>query len=260
MKRLGHVHKRWQDVKARLMTVVWYRWLFAEAGRKCAVAPPFYTVRPDRIKLGHEVYIGPGCRIETVPEPEGAGGIAAVADAGRDPAHAGGKRGQGGRRNPLLVIGDRVRLGHRVVISAMNRVEIGADSNIASGCYISDNNYAVDPEGPPYRDQPMTGSATKIGKSVWIGHNVSVLAGATIGDRAVIGAGSVVRGEIPPLSVAVGVPARVVKRYDFGKKAWVRANDAAQVNREEQADGEQAGREGRAVGAQIGREQPVSGK
>lgn len=222
MKRLGHLHKRWFDIRARLMTVVWYKWLFAEAGSKCTVVSPFYTVNPDRVVLGDEVYIGPGCRIETVPEPEGAGA--------------------GTRLDPLLVIGDRVRLGHRVAIAAMNRVEIGAGTNVASGCYISDNNHSIDPEGPPYRDQPITGSVTKIGKSVWIGHNVCVLAGATIGDRAVIGAGSVVRGEIPPYSVAVGAPARVVKRYDFSKKAWVRANDAEHVETADEAElTEQAG-------------------
>lgn len=216
MGTLGFVHKRIQDAKSRLMTLVWYRWMFAGTGEKCSISPPFYPVQPERIRLGKRVYIGPGCRLEAVPA-EGAD-----------------------KRKTVLDIGDRVRVGHRVTISAVNRVVIGAETNIASGCYIGDNNYAIDPEGPAYLDQPVTGAETRIGRSVWIGQNVCVLAGATIGDRSVIGAGSVVRGNIPPYSMAVGVPARVVKRYDFDKKAWVRVErgDGAKGAETVRGDGE----------------------
>ena len=48
------------------------------------------------------------------------------------------------------------------------------------------------------------------------------MAGVTIGERCQIGAGSVVTKDIPPYTVAVGNPARAVKRYDFEKKEWVR--------------------------------------
>lgn len=234
MKWVGHVHKRLFDARSRLMTVVWYKWLFAETGRKCSVSPPFYVYQPHRVVLGDEVTFGPGCRIETVAAPDETG-------PGSDGTVA------GGQDEPLLVIGNRVRLGHRVAISAMNRVEIGSGTNVASGCYISDNNHAIDPEGPPYRDQPITGSETRIGESVWIGHNVSVLAGANIGDRAVIGAGSVVRGNIPPFSIAVGAPARVVKVYDFNKRAWVRADgkeQAEQAAKREQEETLEKGKQG----------------
>jgi maltose O-acetyltransferase len=51
-----------------------------------------------------------------------------------------------------------------------------------------------------------------IGQQVWIGANVTILPGVEIGDRAVIGAGAVVTKDIPPRSVAVGVPARIIKK------------------------------------------------
>ncbi|WP_373229845.1 acyltransferase [Cohnella sp.] len=97
------------------------------------------------------------------------------------------------------------------------------DALIAGGCYISDNNHSIDPEGPQYAEQPLTFSPTTIGKGVWLGQNVCVLAGANIGERSIIGAGSVVRGIIPPYSIAVGAPARVIKRYSFKTKQWVPA-------------------------------------
>ena len=63
----------------------------------------------------------------------------------------------------------------------------------------------------PIKDQPIIPMPTKIGNDVWLASKVSVLGGATVGDHSVIGAGAVVRGDIPPRSVAVGVPAKVIK-------------------------------------------------
>ena len=62
----------------------------------------------------------------------------------------------------------------------------------------------------------------KVGDYTHLGTNSTIMAGVTIGERCQIGAGSVVTKDIPPYSVAVGNPARVVKRYDFEKKEWVR--------------------------------------
>lgn len=200
MRWFVYLHKRLFDAKAKLLTMFWYRWLFGEMGKKCGIAPPFHTIGTHRIKLGHRVYFGPGCRVEA---------LYAMDDSKKD---------------PIIIIGNRVEIGHRVVLSAMNRLEIGDDTLIASGCYIGDCNHSIDPEVSPYREQRMDGSQTIIGKSVWLGQNVAVLAGACIGDYAVIGANSVVRGYIPPYSMAVGSPARVVKVYDFERKAWVRAD------------------------------------
>jgi galactoside O-acetyltransferase len=59
-----------------------------------------------------------------------------------------------------------------------------------------------------------------IGKNVWIGEGACILAGTKIGDGCIIGAHAVVKGEIPDYSIAVGSPARVVKRYNFENKAW----------------------------------------
>ena len=60
-----------------------------------------------------------------------------------------------------------------------------------------------------------------IGAGSWLGHGTIVLPGARIGEHVVIGAGSVVTGEIPDRSVAVGNPARVIRRWEPGA-GWVR--------------------------------------
>jgi len=70
--------------------------------------------------------------------------------------------------------------------------------------------------------QPLMLRPVKVGDYTHLGTNSTIMAGVTIGERCQIGAGSVVTKDIPPYTVAVGNPARVVKRYDFKKKEWVR--------------------------------------
>ena len=65
----------------------------------------------------------------------------------------------------------------------------------------------------------------KIGKNVWLAEGVIVMPGVTIGDGCVIGAHSVVNCNIPAACIAVGSPARVVKRYDYEKKRWMKVSN-----------------------------------
>lgn len=74
-----------------------------------------------------------------------------------------------------------------------------------------------DPNLQPLEKRPVT-----IGDYTHLGTNATIVAGVTIGERCMIGAGSVVTHDIPPYCVAVGNPARVVKRYDPGRQEWVK--------------------------------------
>jgi acetyltransferase-like isoleucine patch superfamily enzyme len=60
-----------------------------------------------------------------------------------------------------------------------------------------------------------------IKRGCWIGQNVVIMPGVTIGELSIIGANSVVTGNIPPRSIAVGAPARVIKTWDAASRAWV---------------------------------------
>jgi len=62
-----------------------------------------------------------------------------------------------------------------------------------------------------------------IGNNVWLSDGVVVTPGAVIGDGSVIGPNSVVRGEIPPFCIAAGMPATVIKTFDFTARKWVSA-------------------------------------
>ncbi len=140
-------------------------------------------------------------------------------------------KGQGNRG---LVLGDGVYLGrnsivytkggdielapgvnvsHNCELFSSNRLRVGDGTFIAAYSYLlSGGEYEID-TSVPLKEQPGTKSRgeTRVGANVWIAAHVVVADGSRIGDHAVVAAGSVVRGEIPPAHLAAGVPARVVR-------------------------------------------------
>jgi acetyltransferase-like isoleucine patch superfamily enzyme len=101
-------------------------------------------------------------------------------------------------------------------VCAAKRITIGASTKIGDMTYIYDTDFHQISASDPVNCKPV-----RIGKNVWIGSNCMILAGAIIGDHSVIGAGSIVTGEIPPRSLAVGSPARVVKTFSVADD-WIR--------------------------------------
>jgi len=108
-----------------------------------------------------------------------------------------------------LEIGDQVYINYGCSIGATQLVRIGSRCNIGTYCIMMDNDYhSLEPE----RRNEMPPSAPIIlEENVWLGARVIVLRGVRIGANSVIGAGSVVSKDIPPRSVAVGVPAKVTR-------------------------------------------------
>ena len=107
-----------------------------------------------------------------------------------------------------LRVGERVAINAFVHIWANQSVTIGDDSMIASHVQITTSTHTYD--RLPYRDHRVDAPVV-IGRNVWIGSGAIILPGVTIGENSVVGAGSVVTQSIPPNSVVVGVPARVIK-------------------------------------------------
>ena len=96
---------------------------------------------------------------------------------------------------------------------------------IASNVLISSENHGINPElNIPYMRQNLTSNSVSIGDGCWIGEKVIILPGVDIGKKSIVGAGAVVTKSIPDYSIAVGNPARVIKRYDFTKNSWININ------------------------------------
>lgn len=121
---------------------------------------------------------------------------------------------------PYIQIGDRVRITRNFSIQCAGKVSIGNDTLIASDVFITDYNHGIEPDNRSYRENPLTISFVKIGDGVWIGNNVIILPGVTIGDKAIIGAGSVVTHDVPEYTISAGNPARIIKRYNKCEKKW----------------------------------------
>ena len=127
--------------------------------------------------------------------------------------------------DPVVSIGDRTLIGRGSHIVGHFCIEIGDDIQTGPYVYITDQNHVYsDPDVPIGAQWPVE-SSVHIGSGSWLGTGVVVLPGSRIGRNVAVGAGSVVTGVLPDHCVAVGSPAKVVKRYS-PDDGW-RATDLA---------------------------------
>lgn len=123
--------------------------------------------------------------------------------------------------NANLSIGSNCEFGYNNHITSIQSVIIGNFVLTANNVYISDNIHDYLDVNEPIIRQPIRfKGAVNIGDGAWIGENVCII-GASIGKNSVIGANSVVTRDVPDFSVAVGSPARVIRRFDAELQKWV---------------------------------------
>jgi acetyltransferase-like isoleucine patch superfamily enzyme len=184
MRSIDRAARAVTKARRRIVGLVWHAWICAwggSVGRRLEVDFGAHLRWPPHrgICIGDDVYIG----------------IGAVVDA------------------PLgarLTLGNGVKLMHHTVVATSNQIVVGHDTQVAEFSSIRDSDHGLGREGL-IRDHPVESTPVRIGSDVWIGRGVAVLRGSTIGDGAVLGANCVVRGEIPPFTIAVGVPARAIR-------------------------------------------------
>lgn len=102
-------------------------------------------------------------------------------------------------------------IGRRAVIGCNEGVRIGKNVLIAENVTIRDTDHNFSDPNTPIKDQGITTKPVVIDDDVWIGYGVVVTKGVTVGKGSIVGANSVVTKDIPPYSIAVGVPARVIR-------------------------------------------------
>jgi acetyltransferase-like isoleucine patch superfamily enzyme len=164
---------------------------FAHYGRRSVIMHPLRLSGEGRIAIGNSVFVGPGSWLQTLPE--------------------------GDNESIALSIGNRTSIVGHCVISAIRQVTVEEDVLIARNVYISDHIHRYTDAPMPIVQQGVDKIApVVIKRGAWLGQNVVVCPGVTIGRGAVIGANAVVTRDIPEFSVAVGAPARVVKTFCTG--------------------------------------------
>lgn len=141
--------------------------------------------------------------------------------------------------SPCIVIGDSCFIGRRNFFNAGTLIQLGDFCVTATDCHFLGSDHVMDSPLIPYVAAGTTaGAAIRLGTNCWIGARVTVLKGVSIGFGSIVGASAVVTKDLPPLSIAVGHPAKVVKRFHLAARQWIPAEQftsemAAQIPSEE---------------------------
>ena len=151
------------------------------------------------MRIGRDVIVGPYCTLS----------------AGVMPGHV-------PEQDPVVTIGDGVLIGRGSGIVGHRSVAIGDGVFTGHHVYVTDANHGYEDVHETIGRQFAPPRPVSVGAGSWLGHGSVVLPGATVGEHVAVGAGSVVSGELPSYSVAVGNPARVIRRYDTERAEWIR--------------------------------------
>lgn len=121
-----------------------------------------------------------------------------------------------------LIIGDysRIGLGNTII----GPVNIGNHVNLGQNVTVTALNHNYQDVSKQIDEQGISTSPIIIEDDVWIGAHAVILPGVTLGKHCVVAAGSIVTRSIPPYSICMGCPAKVVKVYDFAEKKWKKAD------------------------------------
>lgn len=113
------------------------------------------------------------------------------------------------KKGPSIFFGDRIFVGMGCEFNATDKITIGNDALIASGCRFIDHNHGTGKDRL-MREQKSSSAPIHIGNDVWLGCNVVVLQGVKIGDGAIVAAGAVVTKSVPAMEIWGGVPAKKI--------------------------------------------------
>jgi acetyltransferase-like isoleucine patch superfamily enzyme len=186
---------------------------FATTPRNLTIMLPRTICLPERISIGDDVWLGPGSLLVPVTHSPGP------------PLWPDSKQRSFEQRfEPKIVIGNRVTATASLTLGAHEAIIIEDDVMFAANVNLTDGFHGFENADEPYKYQPIFRILPiVIKRGCWIGQNVVILPGVTIGELSIIGANSVVTKDIPARCVAVGAPARVIRKWDAGTGKWIAA-------------------------------------
>jgi acetyltransferase-like isoleucine patch superfamily enzyme len=158
---------------------------------------------PHKIAIGDDVVIDDCCCLDAKGTERAGITIGAGVFVGRNTILS--------CKNGEIIVEDGANIGFNCQVVSASRVRIGRKVLIAAYAYLVGGDHLHDRVDLPVLDQGRTAAGIDVDENAWIGAHVVVADGARIGRDAIIGAGAVVRGEIPAFHIAAGVPARVIR-------------------------------------------------
>lgn len=186
----------WRSRKMKFYTSL-LRSSTGSIGKNSLICPPFQSFNIKEMQVGNNTCISEHCWIQCIDSY------------------------QGKNFSPNLNIGNNVHIGRFAHIIACDNIKIGNSVVIAERVYISDNFHGFENINMPIMQQPLKQPGPVIIEDeAWIGNGACILPNVTIGKHAIIGSNAVVTKNIPPYSVAAGVPAKVIKQYNPKTETW----------------------------------------
>ena len=188
------------------LRAIFYPGLFARCGKRPVFGRGLVLRRPKQISIGNKVIVDD----YAVLDVRGDEGKLDISD------HVSISRGTSIiAKEGKVTLEKGVNIGSQCRIASQSQVTIQESTLIAGYVYIGPGNHQIGDEDNPTisRDMEIKGGVT-IGKNVWIGTRATILDGVTIGEGSVVGAHSLVRNDVPPMSVVAGTPAKEIKKLD----------------------------------------------
>ncbi len=187
---------------------------FANNPQNINIDLPRNIVNPDRIFLGNDIYLGPNSLL-----------IALTGYPGPTMQHP-EKKGMNQTFDSKISIGSRVTSTGQLQVAAMSEVTIEDDVMFATNVNITDGFHGYTHIDEPFKYQELINiKPILIKQGCWIGQNVVIFPGIIIGEMTIIGANSVVTKSIPARCIAVGAPAKVIKKWDEATASWLPVSD-----------------------------------
>lgn len=165
--------------------------LFKKYGDSCYMGAPVVISGKRNISIGNRVRIYPGLRMEAIDEGS-------------------------------IEIKDNVSIGQNFHCTSKGKLVIGKKTTISGNTFITNIDHEYRNIGKHIMDQPTLVKNTYIGENCFIGYGVTIQAGTRLGKQCIVGANAVVRGEFPDYCVIAGVPAKIIRKYNFETKTWER--------------------------------------
>ncbi|PID56174.1 acetyltransferase [candidate division KSB3 bacterium] len=193
---------------------VFYKSLFAEIGQGVVFGRNLVLRHPHKIKIGSHVMIDDQCVLDAkgCESAEFVLGNNVIVSRGCVLSAKSGR----------LLIGDNVNFGAHCLLYSGKEIRIGHDTLFAAQCYIGGSMYHLDePDVPPIQ-QGSYARGVSIGSGCWLGAGAKVLDGVEIGDGVIMGAGAIANKTLEAFTIAVGIPAKVIKQRKAEKESMTR--------------------------------------
>lgn len=172
--------------------------IFGKVGARSFIIRPMRIIGGRCVEIGKEVTILHNLRLEAM---EGYNGV---------------------KYHPQVIIGDRTNIEQNVHITCANKVVIGRECSILGGVLITDITHPYEDIEIAPKYQCLSTLPVFIGEQTMIGMGAKIMPGVCIGKHCVVGANAVVTKDIPDYSIAVGIPAEVIKKYNSDIGQWIK--------------------------------------